>query len=142
MKKLILSSLLIIIFSGCSTVIELNQGAKLSYETIPELEIQPDNKVTATASRSYLFHFIPVAGDDSFLYFNYTNGTDDTGYDLIKAAANFKALRKASDADLLVSPTYSIIVDNYFIFYKKVTVTVTAYPAKIRSFKNKPLVTN
>ncbi|HOJ37339.1 MAG TPA: hypothetical protein PLI27_08275 [Ignavibacteriales bacterium] len=141
MKKLIIF-LTALFFYGCSSIVELNQGTNIKYETIPELEVYTDNKISATASRGYLFHFIPIAGDDNFMYFNQSNEYDNTGYDIVKAAANFKAFRKAPEADLLVTPSYSIVVDSYFLFYKKVTVTVFAYPAKIRSFKNKPLTTN
>ncbi|HOP50532.1 MAG TPA: hypothetical protein PLY84_04610 [Bacilli bacterium] len=131
-----------LIITGCSNIVEVSHNVNVPYEAIPELEVNTLTKITATATRGYLFHFLPMSGDNNYLYYNSSNNDDNSGYDKVKAAANFNALRKAPDADLIISPSYTIIVDNYFIFYKKVTVTVSGYPAKIKGFKNRSQITN
>lgn len=134
-----LVSLIMIIVSGCSsTTIQTQQSVKVNYNVDPEIEVMMDKKITASAYRGYLFGFIPVSGDNNYLYYTYNyKNEDQTGYENIKAAANFNAIRKAPESDVVISPEYSVIVDNYFIFYKRITVNVTGYAGKIKGFRHK-----
>ena len=134
MKKAIISSVIILLITGCVSTKQSHIYSDLNVKTVSNLdadiEVDLSKKLTGTSHSQYLFGFFQLSGDSEFA--DGYGGMGSVG--ATKSAAAFKAI-KQSDADVLVSPQYVVEVNDQLII-KDIVVTVTGYGGKFVSIKN------
>jgi hypothetical protein len=99
-----------------------------------KVSVDINKKLTGEASAAYFLIF-KLNGDN-----NYATGVSYSGessigpkrYLKLKSAAAYKAINE-SGADIIVHPNYVVSIER-FIFFKKVTVSVSGYYGKFTKF--------
>lgn len=98
-----------------------------------KVSVDMNKKLTGEANAAYFLIF-RLNGDSNFatgMSYSGDNGLSKK-YAKLKSAAAYKAIN-GSEADIIVHPNYVISIER-FLFFKKVTVTVSGYAGKFTKF--------
>lgn len=113
-------------------------GLSGSVDTSVKADVKVGGAISGTSSVQVLFGVLAFGGDSQFAD-GVSYGGGGTGLpsfgpvEKVKSAAAYNAI-KASGADLIVAPRYTIDVNSYVV-YKVVTATVTGYKGTIKSIR-------
>lgn len=142
-KLFLVTALMSAGLAGCSSVNQGTVSAPLETSLVSaqtaQLSVKP--KASARSSQTTIFGFISVGGDNKYADgVSYAGDGSFAGFSgftpiaKIKAAAAYKILQQ-SKADVLLAPTYTVQVDDYFL-WQHYSAQVQAYPAKIVNITN------
>ena len=134
MKKLaIVPIVLMLVFTGCSSVNKSVEAAPFSVSASASLEadVKVGEKISGTSQGSYLFGIFKLNGPNKFADNAGVGGFTTSG--LLKAAAAYNAM-ESSGAEIIVNPQY-IVEANKGLFVHSYNVTVTGYKGTITEIK-------
>ena len=145
----IILSILLLFLSSCSSINSSSLGSNVDLNTKAYMDanIVVKERISGTASRTYLLGFIPLNVGKTYSISNVWQNWEPktifeafSGIDPIVSEATYYAV-KNSGADIIVEPRYEIEVKNR-IFFKVKTCTVTGFKGMISDFKNIPTTEN
>jgi len=125
----------VVFISGCTSVNKSHTNSPIevnvSSEMTADLDVDISKKLEGIASGTYIFGFIKIGGDST--YVDGYGGFGPVG--TVKSAAAYNAISKSS-GDVLVSPQYIVDTKSYLLI-KYINVKVSGYEGTVKAVRNK-----
>ena len=127
MKK-ILTTLMLLLMLGCSTMVRSTIGVHVNVDAEADLDVgvTVGEQITGEAEGTFVFDAICIQCPQK-----YVAGVFGGSYSQLKAAATYDAMNETG-ADLIINPQY-VIEREWNPFYSKVRVVVTGHIGTINN---------